>query len=82
MNKTTLLLVRDSAELLISKIDTVLALSEEEIQARARHNTNPNKFFTYTDNPDYLVSGVKQTSSLKRASMDLTRSLADLRQNR
>ena len=63
MNKSTLLLVKANAQLLISRIDKVL----DEV---------PN-------NQLKCNSGYpKEYASLRRISMELTRSLADLRQNR
>lgn len=61
MNKSTLLLVKAHAQLLISRIDKVLA------------DTPDTKNWCYSS---------MFTAALRRTSMELTRSLADLRQNR
>lgn len=82
MNKSTLLLVKANAQLVISRIDKVLALSEEEVQKIKEHNLKEGRGFNYPDNPSIIVSYTKANSALKRASMELTRLLADLRQNR
>lgn len=82
MNKSTLLLVKAQAQLVISRIDKVLYLSEEEVQKRKEHNLKEDTWFKYSDKPDLVVSYTKANSALKRTSMELTRSLADLRQNR
>lgn len=82
MNKDTLQLVKSTAQLLINRIDKILELSNKEICAREKHNINPNRFFTYDNNPNLIVSGTKANGALKRVSIELTRLLADLRQNR
>jgi hypothetical protein len=61
MNKSTLLLVKANAQLLISRIDKVLV--------------------DIPDTSNWCYSS-KFTAALKRTSMELTRSLTDLRQNR
>jgi len=82
MNKSTLLLVKANAQLLISRIDKVIYLSEEKVQKRKEHNLKEGTHFKYSDKPDLVVSYTKANSALRRISMELTRSLADLRQNR
>lgn len=82
MNKSTLLLVKANAQIIISRIDKVLYLSEEEVQKRKEHNLKEDTWFKYTDDPDLIISYTKANSALKRASMELTRLLTDLRQNR
>ena len=82
MNKSTLLLVKANAQLVISRIDKVLTLSEEEVQKRKEHNLKEGAWFKYPNKPDLVVSYTKANSALRRTSMELTRSLADLRQNR
>jgi hypothetical protein len=59
MNKSTLLLVKAQAQLVISRIDKVL----DELEK--------------TSYPSH-----KLTASVRRSSMELTRVLTDLRQNR
>jgi len=82
MNKSTLLLVKAQAQLVISRIDKVLSLSEEEIEKRKEHNLKEGTWFKYADNPDLVTSYTKANSALRRASMELTILLTDLRQNR
>jgi len=63
MNKSTLLLVKTNAQLLISRIDKVLdVVPDQQLKWNSGYP--------------------KETASLRRTSMELTRSLADLRQNK
>jgi hypothetical protein len=82
MNKSTLLQTSATAHLLITRINTVLELSNKEVADRERHNANPNKHFTYAAKPDLIVSNTKANGAVRRISMELSRLLTDLRQNR
>ena len=83
MNKSTLLLVRETAKLLISRIDEALHASEQEEERRISLNESKSSTWLYTplkENRIYLFP--KLSGNIKRTSMELTRLLADLRQNR
>ena len=83
MKKSTLLLVKANAQLLISRIDKALYASGQEEERRLLSNKTNFDVWEYTPlKRDNIHLFPKLLGDVKRTSMELTRSLADLRQNR